>query len=127
MRKAQVIKNWLTKAQSDVKAAKDLFNSGHFDWCLFVWHLAIEKALKAKIISLNKDVIYTHDLRRLASKTDIKFTKTQLEQLDEITSFNIEARYDDYKLSFYKKANKDYARRWSKICESLYSFILKSI
>ena len=127
MRKAQIIKNWLTKAQSDVKTAKDLFNLKHFDWCLFVWHLAIEKALKAKIISLNKDVIYTHDLRRLASKTDIKFTKDQLEQLDEITSFNIEARYDDYKLSFYKKANKDYAYRWSKICESLYNFILKSI
>ncbi len=127
MKKNQVVKNWLLKAKNDVETAKDLLKLGHYNWCLFVWHLAIEKALKAKIASSGQEIIYTHDLRRLASKTKIKFTPIQLDQLDEITSFNIEARYDDYQLSFYKKADRKYARKWSRICENLYQFITSSI
>ncbi len=127
MTKKTVIKNWLFKAKKDVETAKDLFKLGHYDWSLLIWHLAIEKALKAKILSLGKEIIFTHDLRRLAKKTGIDFTPQQLEQLDEITTFNLEARYDDYKLSFYKKANREYTKKWAEICENLYNFIIRTI
>lgn len=50
-----------------------------------------------------------------------------MSQLNEITTFNIEARYDDYKLSFYKKANKEYAEEWSEICEKIYLSIKKNL
>ena len=127
MTKRDIIKNWLFKAEKDVETAKDLFEGGHYDWSLFIWHLAIEKALKAKILSLGGEIIFTHDLRRLAKETEINFTSKQLNQLDEITTFNLEARYDDYKLSFYKKANKKYAQEWVKVSEQLYKFIVGSI
>ena len=103
--------------------SKDLFKLKHYDWSLFVWHLAIEKILKAKIVSLNKVVIYTHDLTRLAKEAKIPLDENLTAQLNEITTFNIEARYDDYKLSFYKKADKRYAGKWSKICQDIYIFI----
>lgn len=32
--------------------------------------------------------------------------------LDEITSFNLNARYDDYKREFYKLCTDDYTRTW---------------
>lgn len=122
-----MIKNWLLKAEKDVETAKDLYNTKHYDWCLFIWHLAIEKALKAKILSLNKPIIYVHDLNRLANETNIVFDKGQVINLNEITSFNLEARYDDYKLSFYKKTNKEYADKWTQICKSIYKLVVTNI
>ena len=127
MSSKKLLESLLFKAKKDVETAEDLFKLKHFDWCLFIWHLAIEKVLKARLLSLGKEIIYTHDLRRLAKEAEISFTKEQLEQLDEITTFNLEARYDDYKLSFYKKADEVYTKRWVKICKELYDLILNSI
>lgn len=122
-----MIKNWLFKAEKDIETANELYKSKHYDWCLFIWHLAIERALKVKILSLNKSIIYVHDLKRLAKETDIVFEQEQINNLNEIITFNLEARYDDYKLSFYKKANKDYAKKWTTICRILYKFIIEKI
>ena len=46
---------------------------------------------------------------------------------EEIKSYNLEARYDDYKQEFYKKANKDYASTWSSKCKVLYIWIKTQI
>jgi len=51
---------------------------------------------------------YTHDLVRLARITGIEFSKEQMDYLREISGFNIEARYDNIKMEFYKKASKNY-------------------
>jgi len=127
MSKDQVIKSLLFKSQKDVESAKDLFKSGHYDWSLFIWHLAIEKVLKAKIISQNKEIIYTHNLVRLVKLTDLALSRQIEDELTEVTTYNIEARYDDFKLSFYKKATDKYTRKWVKICEKIYKRIKKSI
>jgi len=74
-----------------------------------------------------KTIIFTHDLIRLAKQAEIVLTDKIITQLNEVTTFNIEARYDDYKLSFYKKATKSYAQKWSKICENFYNFVKKTI
>jgi len=122
-----MIKNWLLKAENDIATANDLYKSKHYDWCLFIWHLAIEKALKAKISSLKKEYLYTHKLVKLAELAEFPINKKVLEQLREITSYNIEARYDDYKLSFYKKATKEYTSKWVIICEDIFKIIIKTI
>ena len=59
-----------------------------------MWHLIIEKLLKAKIALLDKEIIYVHNLVRLAKLADIKLNKEQIKQLKEITTFNIEAVID---------------------------------
>ena len=127
MSNKQMIKNWLLKAEKDVETAEDLYKSKHYDWCLFIWHLAIEKALKAKIMSLKKEYLFTHKLINLAKLAEYPINKKVLEELREITSFNIEARYDDYKFSFYKKATRKYASKWVTTCNNLYKLIIKSI
>ena len=50
----------------------------------------------------------THILIRLAEKADIQLTEEQEDTLDIITTFNINARYPDYKQSFYKKCTKKF-------------------
>jgi len=41
-------------------------------------------------------------------------------QLTEISTFNIAARYDDYKFKFYKKATHEYAKKWLAVSKKLY-------
>jgi len=115
------------KSKKDVETAQDLYKSGHYDWVLFMLHIAIEKVLKAKLVSLGKQIIYTHDLTRLAKEAVIFSNQELIEKLNEITTFNIEARYDDYKLSFYKKATKVFTEKWMENGLELYELIKKSI
>lgn len=127
MSKKQMITSFIFKSEKDVKTAEDLLKSGHFDWCLFIWHLAIEKLLKAKIISHNKEIVFTHNLARLARDAEINISDKLENELKEITSFNVAARYDDYKLTFYKKAGTVYTEKWVLICRRIYNFIKKSL
>ena len=62
----QLIKNIELKAQQDVATAKDMYKSGHYDWSLFIWHIALEKMLKVKIMNKSKEVEFTHNLYKLA-------------------------------------------------------------
>ena len=126
MEKKQIIRNWIIKAGKDIQTAMDLFKTKHYDWSLFVWHLAIEKTFKAKIVSSGKEIIYTHDLVRLAKLAEFPLNTELINQLNEITTFNIEVRYDDYKLSFYKKADLNYAEKWSRICKKIYNLAKKA-
>ncbi len=123
MTKKEIIQFFVTQSENHRNTARDFYSSKHYDWCLFVWHLAIEKLLKAKLLSSGKEIIYTHNLSKLYLRTKLPSTKEIINQLDEITSFNLEARYDDYKFAFYNKATKTYALHWIAICEELYMSI----
>ena len=74
-----------------------------------------------------EEVPYTHDLVKLAQNAEIDLSNDQINELEEIKSYNLEARYDDYKQEFYKKANKDYASTWSSKCKVLYIWIKTQI
>lgn len=53
-----------------------------------------------------------HDLLLLARKAGLDLSSQQRDELSEINTFNVRARYDDYKLAFYKKATREYAQKW---------------
>ncbi len=79
-------------------------DSKDFHWALFLGHLVIEKLLKAIIVRKTENhAPFSHDLRRLAKISELNFSDEHKKWLDSITSFNINARYDDYKEDFYKK------------------------
>jgi HEPN domain-containing protein len=66
-------------------------------------HLAIEKLLKALYIRItNQFPPMIHDLRRICERANIELTQEQIINLDSITRFNMNARYDDYKQEFYR-------------------------
>lgn len=127
MSKEEVVSHWTQGAQADRAAAQGLFQLGHYNWSLFIWHLVIEKMLKAKIVSLEREVPITHDLVRLVKEANLELSEETVSSLKEITGFNLEARYDDYKLSFYKKADKEYTDKWVRKCEEVYLWVKKEI
>lgn len=127
MNATDVAQFWLTSAQRDRQTAIILYKSKQRHWCLYLWQLIIEKLLKALIVQINRDVPLTHNLVRLATQAKIKITKELEDQLKEITTFNLEARYDDYKFSFYKKATQNYTDYWVNICQRLAEKLEKKI
>ncbi len=54
----------------------------------------------------------THDLLLLTEKAKIKLTDEQTQLLSDVNAFNIKARYDDYKNSFYKRATTSFAKNY---------------
>lgn len=122
------IKFWIESSVDTFDTAQRLFKAKKYHHCLFFVHLAIEKILKGlHVYKNNKSAPLIHDLVRLAEKCKIKLTKREKIQLAEISTFNLSARYDDYKFKFYKKATKEYASKWLKTGEKLHSKFIEKI
>ncbi|MBN2520467.1 MAG: hypothetical protein JXB17_08185 [Bacteroidales bacterium] len=48
----------------------------------------------------------------MANIAKLNFSEEQLDWLDTITTFNLNARYDSYKQAFYKKCTPEYSCEW---------------
>ena len=105
---------WIDSADNDLDAAKNLFSSGKYDWCLFIGHLVLEKILKAAYVLNNRNKIppKTHNLNKLAKYSSLKLSKEQILFLDEVNDFNLEVRYPEYKREFYKLCTKEFANQY---------------
>lgn len=55
---------------------------------------------------------YIHDLTKIAEKANLGLSEEQKDFLDEVTTFNIKARYPDYKNRFYKKASREFTEHY---------------
>lgn len=117
---------WEKSAKNDLKVAEDNLKLGHYHWALFFLQLVLEKTLKSLIVKKkNKIAPPTHNLIRLANEASITLTEKQKLDFQEISTFNIEARYDDIKLSFYKKATKEFTKVWTDKCRKYYVWLKK--
>lgn len=57
------VENWLNSARYDLETAWDMLNAGRYPYTVFFCHLAVEKALKAKIQEVTgKTPPKVHDL-----------------------------------------------------------------
>jgi HEPN domain-containing protein len=111
--RVKVINHWIESSDNDFKTMLDLHQTHNYNWALFMGHLVIEKLLKALYVkSKNEFPPLIHDLRRICEKANIKIDFTQQIILDSISRFNINARYDDYKQSFYKLCTESFTAEW---------------
>lgn len=109
MSSTDVINYWIECSNEDYKTMKNLYRSKDYTWCLFIGHLVIEKLLKALYVKcIGSNVPRTHDLLRLAVDCKLVLTTKKEDSLDLITTFNISARYPDYKKTFFYKCDKEY-------------------
>jgi HEPN domain-containing protein len=93
---------------------------------VFFCHLSLEKLLKKLVVIKTKThAPFTHELDLLAEKTEINLTQEQIKELKIINTFNIRARYDDIKFSFYKKCTKFYTEKYFNIFLKLYVWLKK--
>jgi len=114
-----IIEYWVEVSNRDYTTMLHLFETKDYHWSLFMGHLVIEKLLKAlHVKNVNGNPPKTHDLLRLAEKALLPLSDSQIDILDLITTFNISARYPDYKQSFYKKCTEEFtSENISKIKE----------
>lgn len=111
--KKKLINYWIDGSDDDFDTMIDMFDSKKYNWSLFIGHLMIEKLLKAYFVKEKSDYPpYIHNLLRLAEKSDLVLNDIQKEKLITITAFNINARYDDYKMSFKQKCTPDFTSEW---------------
>lgn len=107
-------------AKRNKKLADDLFRIKHYDWCLFVWHLVLEKQIKARIIQTGENVPLIHNLVALCRIAKIKLIDEEKKELSEVNTYNVEARYEEIKQALYKKATKKYTEKWIGVCKIYY-------
>lgn len=126
MTEKDLIEFWLETAENDYTSAVDSFIKKHYDWAFFQYNLAIEKLLKGLVYKQNLTPKFTHDLLELAKTAKISLPKDTLECLAEINTYNISARYDDFKRTFYLKVTKSiYYTLWQKNCRTTYLWLKK--
>ena len=124
----KIVKHWVETSDSDFKTMYILFNSKTYHWALFLGHIAIEKLLKAYYVKINHDhAPLTHNLYRLAELGGIEISEECAEWLFMITTFNINARYDDYKEEFYAMCTLDFAKEWIEKIENLQQWIKRML
>ncbi|TSC87988.1 MAG: HEPN domain protein [Microgenomates group bacterium Gr01-1014_16] len=109
----------MKKAKVVWKSGKDLHNA------LFFAQLSLEKILKALHYYKKDDhPLMTHDLTLLAKKVGLETENETGKDLKKISTFNINARYDDYKRSFRKGATKEFVDIWMNKSSSLRDYLL---
>lgn len=109
----KVVNHWLETSEQDFETMIKMFDSKSYNWALFIGHISVEKLLKALFVKKNnKHAPFTHNLYRIAELSKIDMDEEQADWLDEITSFNLNARYDDYKRQFYNLCTKEYTEEW---------------
>jgi HEPN domain-containing protein len=109
----KIVKHWIDTSEDDFQTMLTLFTSKKYSWSLFLGHISTEKLLKALYVKrFKKHAPFTHNLYRLAEKIEMGLSDEYADWLDEITSFNLNARYDDYKREFYSICNHDYTKSW---------------
>ncbi len=128
MNKDSTINYWIESAACDEKAMNTLFDNGHYSWALFIGHLVIEKLLKAFYIK-NKDLDFPHihQLLRIAEEAGLDLADDQKDFLLEVTTFNIKARYADYKSRFQKKATREFTERYIIKIREFHEWLLMKI
>ena len=120
----QLIKYWIDGSEDDFETMIAMFDSKRYHWSLFIGHLMIEKLLKAYFVKIRSDYPpLIHNLLRLAEKADLELTDDQRVQLVTITAFNINARYDDYKMTFKKQCTQEYTSEWIHKLKELQQWI----
>lgn len=126
--KAELQKAWIESAEEDFQTAEGLIRLKHYHWALFLCHIAIEKVLKANYIKIKDQYPPPiHKLVKLAQDCRLVLTEAQLDDLKEMTTFHIEARYDVIKDKLYKKATKEFTLKYFKVTKKLLNYFISLI
>jgi len=119
---------WIKTSDNDYNTMLNLFKSEDYHWGLFIGHLVIEKLLKAIYVKkVDNNPPRTHDLLRLAERVGLDTTDEQKDALDLITTFNIYARYPDYKQTFYNKCDYNFAIKNLEKIKELRTWLLSAV
>tara|TARA_R110000850_G_scaffold116505_7_gene232346 strand:- start:738 stop:1010 length:273 start_codon:yes stop_codon:yes gene_type:complete len=90
--------------------------------------LVLEKLLKAHFVKSNeKHPIFIHDLLRLTAKANLNPSEERKDWLDEITTFNLNVRYDNYKQDLHQLCTKEFTEIWIERIEKLRKWLISEL
>ncbi|MDD2586230.1 MAG: HEPN domain-containing protein [Syntrophomonadaceae bacterium] len=125
MTKDEIIVYWVTSADQDYQTMIHLYESKDYHWSLFMGHLVLEKLLKAVYVArVDTEIPRIHDLLRISEKAALNLNDKQKDQLDLVSSFNIAARYPDYKHSIYQKCTPSFTKENLMTIKELRTWLL---
>ena len=128
MNKDAALNYWMTSSENDFRAMNHLFEKKDYAWSLFLGHLVIEKLLKAVYVQqVNMTPPFIHDLVRLSEQAGLKLSEDQKDILDTISTFNLQTRYDDYKMSFHRKCTPAFTEKWTDEIKEFRKWILQKL
>jgi len=122
--KETIIKHLVESSDDDFNTMLVLYNSKSYHGSLFIGHIVIEKLLKAVYVKEKGEYApFTHNLYRLAELSNLELSEEQADGLYRITTFNLNARYDDYKKEFYLMCTPEFTEEWINKIKSLRQWI----
>ena len=109
----KIVAHWVERSKYDLDTAKAMLGTGRYLYVSYMCQQAIEKILKAIIAQQGKENFPIHNLNRLAeiSLIDAELNAEKFNFLAELTPYNIEARYGDYKESLSEIINDKNAQK----------------
>lgn len=120
----KIVRYLIDTSDEDFQTMLSLFDSKSYGWSLFLGHISIEKLLKAYYArKYKKHAPFTHNLYRLAELNEFELTDELSDMLDKITSFNLNARYDDYKREFYSSCTVEFTEDWIEKIKTIRTWI----
>ena len=120
----KIVQHWIETSDDDFNTMLILYRSKSYHWALFMGHIAIEKLLKACIVKqTGNHAPFTHNLYRLAELSGLEIIEEHADWLFKITTFNINARYDDYKKEFYALCTANFTKEWIEKIKNLQQWI----
>ena len=126
MELAEIISYWKRLSEEKWKTAEALMEKERYADALFFVHLSLDALLKAVVVEkTDEQAPRIHDLLRLAYLAGLEPDTEQQKQLAIFTTFNVEGRYDDYKLALHKKATKEYVYEYARTADILRLWIQK--
>lgn len=126
MNNIDLMKYWFESSDSDFDTMKVLFENHKNTWCLFIGHLVIEKLLKGLYAKNNPENPISpkiHNLILLSQKANLEVPNEIKEKIQVINTFNISARYDDYKNTFEEKCTNEYTTLQFKNIEEVQKWL----
>ena len=127
MTEAEAVQAWKDSAVENLETAEELLKLDKRHDSLFFLHLALEKNLKGIHQYLkHQPSLYIHDLYKLAIKAGLQISEEEKVELDEISTFNVAARYDIFKQRLYHKATEEFTDKWMEIGRILFKKYLEA-
>lgn len=128
MNSIDLMEYWFKSADEDYDTMLYMKAGKKNTWCLFMGHLVIEKLLKGLYAKNNPDdpiAPKIHNLILLSQKANLEVPKEIREKIQTINTFNISARYDDYKRSFDNKCTDNYTEMQVRNIEEVREWLKK--
>jgi len=120
----KIVQHWIETSDDDFQTMLALYRSKTYQWALFMGHISTEKLLKAYYVKKHQShAPFTHNLYRLAELDGLEMSEEYAEWLFKITTFNLSARYDDYKKEFYLMCTDIFTKEWIENIKTLQQWI----